>query len=112
VSSMLVSGYHFGLSIDGIAAPGTAPILPIARSRSLGPRVIEGLAWATGGGAVIGLSQHGSNPIAVAYLVAPAACSLLIRRSALPPRWLATACVAILVAGLFGTALLGTVLQR
>jgi len=112
VGSMLVSGYHFGLTIDGTTVPGTVPIPPITRSGPVGPRLIEGVAWATGGGAVIGLSQHGANPVAVAYLVAPAACSLLVRRSGRSTRWLALACGAILVAGMVGTALLGGVLQQ
>jgi hypothetical protein len=112
VGLMFVSGYHFGLRVDGITVPGTVPIPPITRSGPLGPRLIEGAAWATGGGAVIGLSQHGANPFAVAYLIAPAVCSLLVRRSGLSTRWLAIACGAILVAGMLGTAVLGVVLRK
>lgn len=109
---MIVRGYHFGLKVDGRVAPGTTPIPPIIRSASLGPTLVEGMAWATGGGAVIGLSQRGLNPIAVAYLLAPAACSLIVRRSGLSTAWLALACAGVLVTGIVVVAMLGAVLRR
>lgn len=109
---MLVSGYHFGLTIDGVAAPGTPPIPPIVPTASHGQTIIEAIAWSTGGGAVIGLSQHGVNPIALAYLLAPAACSLIVRRSSLPSAWLALICAGILISGIGIVAVLGAVLRR
>lgn len=109
---MMVVGYHFGLTVDGVAAEGTTPIAPAVRTAAIGRKFAESMAWAAGGGGVVALSQSGTNPIAIAYLLAPAACAVLIRRSTLSTRWLAVACIGILAARIVAVVWLGAVLKR
>jgi len=77
--SWLATGYSFGLTVDGHPALGTAVVSPLSPGSGpfaaswpeSGRRQIEALAWAAAGGAVIGLSQGGTNPAALLYLAAP-----------------------------------------
>jgi hypothetical protein len=86
-------------------------MLPLARSRAFGPQFVEAMAWASTGGAFIGLSQHGAHPTAILYLAAPLACSLVIRRSGLSTTWLAIVCTGIVLAGIVSVALLGALVR-
>lgn len=108
----LVTGYRFGLTVDGVAAPGTKTIPPIVPTTSLARTIVESIAWSAGGGVAIGLSGQGTNPVAFTYLLAPAACSLVVRRSKLPTGWLVLICTAILIGGIGIVAGLSAVLRR
>lgn len=117
VGRVIVIGYRFGLSIDGTAvsaADALPPIRPgsnpMARGwPTNGPRLIEALAWASVGGAFIGLFQHGENPSAVLYLAAPVACSVVTRRASFPTWLLGLVCLAIVVGGIFTVAMIGAI---
>ena len=111
---IFVTGYRFGLSVDGRSAPGTEPVQPIAPDTGLGSRprggarIIEALSWASAGGAIIGLSRHGENPLAILYIAAPAACSVVTRRTSLPTWLMGLVCLVIVIAGIVTVALIGT----
>lgn len=109
--SMIITGYRFGLSVDGVTAPGTEPIAP-KRSENAGPRLIETVAWASAGGALIGLSQHGRNPAALLFLAAPAACSWVTRRTTLSTGWMGLVSLVIFVMGLVAVAIIGSLIRR
>ncbi len=116
---VVVTGYRFGLSVDGAPALGTEPV-PAVRPGSNwlgrgwtsdGRRWIETLSWATTGGAIIGLGQRGENPVAILYLGAPAACSFITRRTTLSTHQMGLACVAIVVLWTLAIAALGTLVR-
>jgi len=106
--SIISTEYTFGLSIDGVPAPGSEPVVPIQASRT-GPRLIETMALASAGGGVIGLSQGGENPTAFLFLVAPAACSVVTRQARLSTKTMGLISVAIILLGIVVVAAIGAV---
>jgi hypothetical protein len=114
---LLVTAYRFFISVDGEPAPGTEPapaIVPGANPLGRwwptgGPRLVEAMSWATAGGAVLGLSQRGEQPTAILYLIAPAACSLITRRTTWPTWVMAIVCLAIVLGWIVVVAVLGAV---
>jgi hypothetical protein len=111
LGSVIVTGYRFGLSVNGVTVSGTEPTPPI-ESANTGPRLIEFMAWASAGGGVIGLSQHGDNPAAILFVAAPIACSWVTRRTKLPTRLMAVACLGIIMAGTIAVALIDAAIRR
>jgi hypothetical protein len=114
---IVVRGFRFYLSVDEEPAPGTEPAPPIVPGANLlgrgwpvgGPRFVEAMSWATTGGAILGLSQRGEHPSAILYLLAPAVCSLITRRTTWPTWVMGIACLAIVVGWIAFLAALGTV---
>jgi hypothetical protein len=89
--------YTFALLVDGERQPGDPPMRPIPAGQST-VKGIDLVAWASVGGAILGLSQRGRNlPIALLYVLAPAAVSWLARNTTWPTRRLWIVSIAILV---------------
>jgi len=110
---IVVTGYSLGISVDGTSAVGTEPVDPIPDAkRRTGPRLVEFVAWASAGGAVLGLSQRGANPTAFVYLAAPILCSVVTRQSSLSTRVMALLCLGIVIGSIVLVAVLGVILRR
>jgi len=117
----LATAYRLGLSVDGAPAPGTERLPPVrpasnplaplwlAGGRPGGPVLVEMMCWATVGGGVIGLSRNGENPWAFLYIAAPAACSVVTRRTTMPTWLMALVCLTIVLGGTIALATLGVV---
>ena len=113
---LVLTAFRFYISVDGEPAPGTEPAPPIVPDANplgrgwpmSGPRLVEAMSWATTGGAILGLSQRGEHPTAILYVLAPAVCSLITRRTTWPTWVMGIACLAIVVGWIVFVAVLGT----